>query len=580
MGRLMLLDLPQELLMDITYNYLSLIDSYNFARTCKTIFQFHSIPNSEILLNFGVGDNNIISRKRLQDKCFNVINTLNDLINEREGKEEGEMINVFNTSLFKSFKFEKISSSCLNEMMDILFSDNKDFYSLAQLNGPGELKINSTQWNFSIGDYNKNTVDKCSIQLIPLDFSDSSNNNNENSKAKELEVISNNKLIVSLPKGVCTMNYSLDMFDWTNSKTTQILTDSWTFPVNFDEEIKQPDYNDYIPAINDRGQTITPMEESRLGRLDKYSATNGNYMIIFPNINIDRVNMDKVTFKCYKKNGNNQPILIWAATFGGKLCHMMLSPLHKIQISNSFIMIPIQLNFSEPTFHILIFWTETGTYLGSYEIPYDPDFYAVYEPNEFMTQFYNYGSHIFLKMYILENQGRRFSISRFKICYLSIDLFLSQLELKNDNININVFKFNTSLSAIKRENLWNQRIQDKIFKTNNNDWKILFKSPSLNDLQSQLEAENEFIKLWELNVRPYFWNETIALLITYFVYDTRDISIIYSMVYLFLYNMETGEKKHIVIDDGSSNNIKKLIMVDDRLNFTILNNSFVEKPIS
>ncbi len=339
-------------------------------------------------------------------------------------------------------------------------------------------------------------------------------------------------------------------------------------------------------------------EISRLKYLEFISATFENYIVLFTSIGT-KPNV----ISCYMVNDHDEsesesgsisePIsesdkestLIWENKFiDNQQLELSAGFTSSIKVSGHFVFVSFEDNDSPETIGYYVFSLETGKLLGSFKLKPDDkelnDMGYAYERSEISIL----GTHIFLDRYFYQDNGIGEYPSWYQLLSMPVESFISQLDTKciHSEIVITTTFQDQSYTSSKNhllESMHMHRISTKTeskYRADNfeeSGWKIIFQTPPIRDLRRTLDYE----EITCLDIIPYFWGNIIALLILYEVDDPRYPED--ELEFLFLCDTVSGERKYIEFGYWDRNVHGGIMLVDDRMNFVMLGDGFVEVPL-
>ncbi len=634
---LSLTDLPDEII-SLIYFYLPLLDSYNFSRICKSVFykNYHNnegrIPNFDMLLMYRSVENSELTSYELRTKCRKIRENLS---------KEKEIINITDFNLFKCPDFHKINTPASASLDKIIYEHpfRRDS-NLLSLVGAGTFDLNLVNWNFEIENKDYDVASRNDAETSTLVQLISCSSEVSLVKGRNMFTIKKPKtLLTKLLKNTTRFSHTLDQYDWKNISLVERIEKHWNMNIDFDkcevtdyliyrsnngtveenenlseegeDEVVIYDGTIAVPittSYSDRnvdnesynfqddysnvelGDSLNEIMEPEGVELEistlKYSkfisATFESYIVLFTSVG-PKSNI----ISCYTSNDHNESEsdsesdselekeskLIWENKFIDNQQLEVFGFTPNIKVSGHFVFVSFEDNDPPETIGYYVFSLETGKLLGSFKLKPDNIEYT-FDRSEINIL----GTHIFLDRFFYQDAGMVDYPSYYQLLAMPIESFISQLDTKCiDSEIVITTTFETPSYTPYNSHMTSSTKTKTKYRTDNFEalgWKIIFQTPPSRDLCPILEYE----EINFLDIIPYFWGSIIALLILYEVYDPRYPED--ELVFLFLYDTVTGERKYIEFGYWNRSIHGKNILVDDRMNFVMLGDGFVEVPLN
>ncbi len=629
-----IIDLPVDIINLLVNDYLSLIDSYHFCLSCATIFQQYQIPNFDMVISYKLFQNKNLSLNQLKKKYKNIKRNLRaKSLPSLTSLTTSTLIDYNDSNLFKkNISFKEISSNNLKGKINKLKAAYISPYNLdAFLNISGvtnlEMSVIDCKWDLNENsniNNNSDDNDQHLIQFIPFNDDYARPNGREVFKLRK-----SNEVIASLPKEITQISLPLDKIDWKNIDIIDNVQQQWKFPLFENDDttstsststkrrrLSQDNYNDTNQKSRyEEPVTVDVFENlketqlcEKLQEFYEWTAVNDKYFI---SLSKDDSSFPDMTLllSCYIIDEQLKSKLIWKVELTCKQFAIILASPQKIQVSENLILVPIRICDEELSYSWHIFDISTGYYYGCFQMPSEPNVeldndYTLSEfeedsPNmhipindKYRTgPLHIHGTEVFLQLYF--GKITKSLHSRWQLLSMSLESFLYQLDKNDKLINVNTIYKNFK----NNQNLHNKYIYKSLLSSTNSQcygWNLIFETPNIDDEQliNYNDIVNDFdididISLLEvlepgISVKSYFWGNTIAILINYHaISNTRAHWFKLKSDYLFLYNIEKDKSKGIKFHNWNKelNCKNNLIIVDEDLNFVVLNSNSVKIPI-
>ncbi len=620
-------DLPSDILINIIDNYLTLLDSYHFCITCKSIYNYYELPGFEMIIGLNLDQENEefkISRRSLKRKYSATKKNL---------KKTREIIDVFKKGLFNKQNLREINfddnlkldlRKLINKLRCVIeFEDYNDELSLFPNFYTGNvLKIREIQT--ILRDSNCTNLGTITEKIKPIrsrGYIMSIRNREKKREKFHVKEIDYDKSSMVFFTQTCLLTNPLDKFDWYSITENSLI-----------ENIKyKHDCN--LLEIDDNSRTNVyvnrfPFQVSNMKRkfddqslyerifVYNYNTSCGTraYCILLSILYTG----SNIILECYKLNDKTE--LYWKVKISYQLKSLKL-PLDQrinVQISDNIIIVPI--NIENFKIYWLVFDLKTGQYLGKYihtllsyininnENENDNYSHSDLKSREFnsnLSQIYLHGPSVFIKRDIYRHSFGNFPdyLSRIQILSMPLDSFLSHLNNEVDiHFTVEILKMPSNLNSnhLEVETSCNHKAKFKsAFGTSFStkpvlDWKILLETPVSSEdgvFYVDHRRQPRFMKKL-LGTQFYLWNNRIILFLKYNIVGRHDVQWNFGRItqlqessfsrYLFLFDMETRKRKYIDLGDFKWNEDTEeddLLMIDEKFNFTLFTDSCIKTSL-
>lgn len=578
--------LPDELL-EIIFQDISIIDLFNISITCIEFSKFFWSTNYDTLVKkVLLKTDPFVQYNNKSNNWLNIALKYLRLNNNISKTIDISNLNLYSKPSIKEWTKNNINISNSLNIIDSLYLSNLNNYAK---NRTGPIIDESASLNSLLF----NTSNEIVIYNLPSSSSSSSSNKNatnltKNKKDKE-------SLLKLIPFGTTTRNLSSENIETITNKNNSFLItyDSYYFdystPLSLSSltSIKSPTKNHwkFNPPCNYEDMNILFGINNDLIYLLSESLINNNIFIS--------------SYQTNHLNLKNPSILKWK---------LKLIPNSKVVPSNIFVNeefilftldSSIGLNLKQDKIYseknekqpqlVFVLSTKTGNLIGVYKNQLQCSNYRIINSNvfcDYSNKIYGgYGSNL--------NET-------YKLLSLPLIDFLSQLDTTTYNEQFHIIDIddkNNENSSSKQIQLKNSNLKiDMLNKTNSikKDWNIVI---SLNDISTNNKitwSQNQnFISVHRYsNDNSSFKKSSENLYNSWYSKSSNQNDLKNNKEYLFLYNLETNEKKYynLINDNDDDCDDKKLnqsiniseagnskyLLIDDSLNFISLTDGYVQ----
>ncbi len=548
-------------------NYLTVIDTYSFCTSCKFFFEYFEIPSFEVIISSQSEQNKDISRKELETKCLKINNNLKVKKDYHSKTLKLDEFKRLNFKKLQSDGCKKIINSLTKVTSEVVVAEKAFIIDAKKFSSIDKVDVKIINWSIKDNNKTDNHEEDSFVKLIPCRIPLKCNfghgrNIYELKGSKE-----HNLIATDIRQGSKITGGSLSDYDWENVDSTENIN-LLNFPItdgNYElmkgfcryQRLKETDFNDLC--------TKRKRSKVKLRMPEEYSATSSKYFVCLSHVESSMNSKGTMSSKtgvvavlncyAYNKNSKSEQRLLWKSNIPGNQLHPAVRN-QRLQISNNFLIVQASFDFW------LVFVLKTGKYIG---------FFSASESLG-SVEFEDKGKKLPLKLVIrganvfLELRCMTGNRGASKSCLLSMSLSSFLLKLNKGNR----FKVVTVIEAPENvsDNWLNELVssQDSL-----NIWNIIFETeygrPTI-----EMKAD-----IKHLSMESYFWGDNIALFIS--ENDANNsVDSVKTTDYLMLYDLVTNTNKYINLADS---NLEKtgFILADDKLNFVVMSDSFVEVPI-